>query len=361
MDSANNRAIAVVEAALERATSGAVRAEQVDSRPPLDLVHVTYGDTVAALALRWVGDGYPSEVRRALDELGLLGLPPDVTPVVVARRISSGSRALLAEHDVSWADARGGIDVRARPGLFVVHAAEPAASRPGPDRFTPTTSALAEFILQRATHDDVATPPVEGLAETLGISAAAASTGLQLFDRRGWTTKTGPARGPGSGRVLREPGALLDAWAEAHAGAEVDAIGAQAFIRDGLAWLSDTFTATWESHAWALTGLLALELRAPFSTTTNPIDIYVDDSSLRRGPALTSRLSAAGLVPADTGVRVRLLPAGRFTLRLAELSEPDRTDVPLVSDIRLYGDLLRSGGVRAAESARHLRETRIPF
>ena len=111
-----------------------------------------------------------------------------------------------------------------------------------------------------------------------------------------------------------------------------------------------------EQGAWALTGWLALEHRAPFMTTTPVITIYIDREVFEDPTALDTRIARAGLRRVDSGARVDLVKADPYVLRRATLEG----GTPQVSDIRLYGDLLRLG-VRGSDAAEHLRETRIGF
>ncbi|MCC2314152.1 type IV toxin-antitoxin system AbiEi family antitoxin [Cellulomonas xiejunii] len=284
----------------------------------------------------------------------------DATPVIVARRLSPGSRALLAERGISWADEAGGLDLAAGPVLIRIPtpAAPPETT---PVRFTAAAGAVAEHLLQRAATGETLVPPVADLAAAVGASPGAASRALTYFDTQGWTAPTGPRRGPTSRRDVAERGAMLDGWATWYASRQDDVVAAHALFRDPDTWLADVLAPAWPRGAWAVTGLVALQRRAPLTTATNPVDLYLDGGAFDHD--LRDLLSAAELTPTDTGVRVRVVRADRYTVPLLGPAARGASDddVPLVSDVRLYGDLLRRGGVRADEYAMHLREQRIGF
>ncbi|MBD7920132.1 hypothetical protein H9657_17810 [Cellulomonas sp. Sa3CUA2] len=292
--------------------------------------------------------------------------PAGATPVIVARRLSPGSRALLAERGISWADEAGGLDLSAGPILIRIPT-PPAPPEAAPARFTAAAGAVAEHLLQRAATGETLVPPVADLAAAVGASPGAASRALTYFDSQGWTAPTGPRRGPTSRRDVVERGAMLDGWATWYASGQDDGIAAHALIRDPDTWLADVLAPAWPRGVWAVTGLVALERRAPFTTATNPVDLYLDGTAFDHD--LHDLLAAADLTPTDAGVRVRVLRADRYTVALLSADRPRAArpdaapddDVPLVSDVRLYGDLLRRGGVRADEYAMHLREQRIGF
>lgn len=304
----------------------------------------------------WAGEGYPADVALALRTIDD-DVDAHATPVVVARRVSPGSRALLAERGVSWADEAGGIDLTAGPVLIRIPS-PPAPPSAAPARFTAAGAAVAEHLLQRCTTGETRVPPVDDLAATVHVSRGAASRALAYLDSQGWTTAVGPRRGPTAAREVNERGALLDAWATWYASRADDAVGAHALVRDAEGWITDVVTRTWPPSAWAVTGLVALDARAPLGTTPSPIDLYLDGPDF--DGHLDTLLAATGMRRTETGVRVRVIRADRYTLPLARAAAaPD--PFPAVGDVRLYGDLRRRGGVRAEEYATHLREQRIGF
>ncbi|MFC0644065.1 type IV toxin-antitoxin system AbiEi family antitoxin [Cellulomonas phragmiteti] len=282
--------------------------------------------------------------------------PPDATPVVVARRLSAGSRTFLAERGMSWADEAGGLDLAAGPILIRIPTLTPPTET-ARARFTAAAGAVAEHLLHRATSGETLVPLVSDLAAAVGASPGAISRALTYFDAQGWTARTGARRGPTSRRDVVERGALLDGWATWYAARPDDVVTAHALIREPDTWLADVLAPAWPRGSWAVTGLVALQHRAPLATATNPVDLYLEGTVFDLD--LRDVLAAAELTPTDTGARVRVLRADRYTSPLLRAARDE--EVPLVSDVRLYGDLLRRGGVRAEEYAMHLREQRIGF
>jgi hypothetical protein len=304
----------------------------------------------------WAGEGYPADVSLALRAIAS-DISASATPVVVARHLSPGSRALLTERGVSWADEAGGLDLTAGPVLIRIPS-PPAPPTMPPARFTAAAGAVAEHLLHRCTAGQTTAPPVDALAAAVHASRGAVSRALTYLDSQGWTTAVGPRRGPTAAREVSERGALLDAWSTWYAARKDELVGAHTVVRDPAAWITDVVAPAWPPASWAVTGLVALETRAPIGTTPSPIDLYLD------GPAfddhLDTLLASTGLRRVATGVRVRVLRADRYTLPLAR-GAGTTTPFPVVGDIRLLGDLLRRGGVRATEYATHLREQRIGF
>lgn len=363
MDRGNYRALAAVRAALTRHGSSLFTlADGPNLRGPT--IRVDYGKTHSVLTPVWAGEGYPTDVERALQDAGRRDLHPRETLVVVARRMSRGARERLSVMGVSWADEEGRAFIRAEPGLLVVHDRAAVRTRPTSDevRWSEGSGAVAEYLLgrvsgQRLSPDEPAMlPPVTVVAERIGVSPPLASRTLQGFDAQGWTTKVGPERGSQSGRLLSDPGGLLSAWAAWHSSGRAATVQAHAFIRTADGFIASQIEPNWGDHWWALTGLLALDHRAPITTSIPVIDLYLDRQAFADPRVLNDLLVRAGLRTVETGARVHIIEADPYLPRLTEESWPTRE----VGDVRLYADLLRSG-VRGQEAADHLRETRIGF
>lgn len=355
----DKHALAVLQRFLGSAGGGAFRlTEQPGGRLAVD-----YHGARSILVPVWAGEGFPQDTRAALRRLAECRIEPPETPVVVAREISPGARSLLEEQLVAWLDTAGRARILAEPGLAVVLDGPPAPRGTVAKglRWTEASGAVAELVLGRAqtaaasADGLIELPAVVEIGEELGVSATVVSRALRSFDDAGWTTKVGPERGPRSGRVLAAAGAMLSAWAAWHRTGRVPTINAHALIRDADAFLDRDLAAAWADVWWAVTGPAALGRRAPFLTSLPVVDLYVASALFGDDAAMDVMLGHAGLERVDSGARVRIHAADRFLPRMVA---PDA--VRLVSDVRLYGDLLRSGG-RAEDAAEHLRETRIGF
>ena len=106
------------------------------------------------------------------------------------------------------------------------------------------------------------------------------------------------------------------------------------------------------SVGWALSGWAALELAAPFATTTPSLHVYVAEGG-SAGP-LSDAVERAGLREVDGGGRVTFWAADPRTLAFATQHEK----MPVVSPPRLFADLTALGG-RGQDAADHVKELLI--
>ena len=324
-------------------------------------VHIsTSGDRHRAVLVPVpAGAGYPQDVRRALATVANVDKP--AVPVLVARRMSPGARAMLDDTGLCWADADGNVRLSVGPVVVVLDA--PASPVPPLDearevRWADATGAVAELLLGRAARDGAQDPlePVTAIAAHLGISAPLVSRALKQFDVAGWTRRTGPDRGPQVARRLTDPGAMLSAWAAWHTTRRLPTTTTHALIQDLAPWLRD-LRDRWPSGRWCVTGEAAAQMRAPYLSRVSLVEIYLAPSTYDE--QLDHLIRAASLSPVTHGGRVRLIRADPYLSPLVADSGSD-SDIPLVPDIRLYADLL-GGGVRGDEAASELRDRRIGF
>jgi hypothetical protein len=105
-----------------------------------------------------------------------------------------------------------------------------------------------------------------------------------------------------------------------------------------------------------LTGWLAADLLAPFTTSVPTITCYVSPKVIdTRLPAVFDQ---AGLRSVKTGSRVDFLPTEPHVLAMAGRNLNPR--LPLASPVRVYADLLAMGA-RGEDAASHLREVRLGY
>lgn len=360
MVSGNNRAAAAVRRALTLPGPSQTLNVEQEAEGPLTTVLVRYGDRSVRLWPIWAGEGFPQDVERALKEAP--PADPAACRVVVARRLSSGSRLWLTARGLSWADEDGSAQIAAPSGLLVLRDAMPRPDdepSDSPVKWAAGSAAVAELILSEAIGTPSDHAPIRSaaaVADTLGLSIPAISRALQQFDQQGWSEKRGSERGPAARRWLVDPGALLSSWAAWYSTRTPVVVETHGFISSDDAWLRGEVAAHWPNGRWALTGLAALDRRAPFTTSVPTIDLYLDAHMFTDGRLLDGLLTSTGLRRVDRGARVRIIEADRYVLRLSQ----QRDDIPQVNDVRLYGDLLGSG-VRGPEAADHLRSTMIGF
>lgn len=357
----DNRAVEI----LVNALPGPIRdGVTVDKTRPEPVVNILLGTQHTTLIPIWAGEGFPADVKTALRARPE---PRDTKShlVVVARRISAGARRLLNEQGIDWVEEAGDARIWAPPGLLIErdHSSRKAPTRTSEFRWSGSIGAVAEALLVRASahsHDlgpgnasNSMIPRPAEIAEETGWSYAQVSKALQSFDAQGWTTKSGGERGPGSRRDMVSPGELLSSWAAWHMGRRLESVGAHA------TWVTPSeFVSRMTQNAlvrtWALSGWAGLDIVAPFSSDVPSTTCYLD------GPAfdhdLDRLLNDLELRRVTTGARVTFIRAEGHVLRESDATRPE----PIVSDIRLYGDLLRLK-VRGDDAAEHLREQRIGF
>jgi hypothetical protein len=302
-----------------------------------------------ALEVKWAGEGWPDDVRRATHDIPH-PWPQDV--VVVARHLSPGAIEWLRERDANWADEAGQARILGPDGLLVIR--EPAI-RLADERsarafsWSPSALSLAETIL--AGGDE----PLRSaqLARACQWSTPQIASVLKAFDAKGWTTKRGPARGPSAYRGLIDADAMLAAWSAATAEHRGDVRIAHRATRDAMALLRGELSAALNRGVtWATSGWAGLELAAPFATTTPSLHIYVADEDFA-GP-LSAAIKDGGLREVDEGGRVTFWRADQRIFRLAGTYN----GLPVASPPRLYADL-SSFGARGQDAADHVKSELI--
>jgi Transcriptional regulator, AbiEi antitoxin, Type IV TA system len=302
-----------------------------------------------AIEVKWAGEGWPQDVRRAARGM------PDRWPanvVMLAHRLSPGAIEWLRDRGANWADEAGQARILGPDGLIVIR--EPAqlpreerASRPF--SWSPSALTIAELVL--ASEDQ--SLRASDLARTSGWSVAQVANVLKAFDIQGWTVKRGTSRGPGAYRQLVDAGAMLAAWSADVAERPRPTRIAHRATRDVMSLLRKELAPSLDRAAkWAVSGWAGLELAAPFATTTPSLHIYVAESDFA-GP-LSNAIEHAGLRELDEGGRVTFWAADPRVLELSTAYE----EIPVVSAPRLYADLT-AFGARGQDAADQVKEQLI--
>jgi hypothetical protein len=334
---------------LAAAVDGAVVESGAGQTHPDLLVRTRDGRSIG-IDVKWAGEGWPQDVRRAARGV------PDPWPsevVVLAHQLSPGAIEWLRERGANWADEAGQARLLGPGGLIVIR--EPARLPPTERsartfRWSPSALAVAETILARPRGPLRATE----LAHVSGWSVPQVANVLKAFDAQGWTVKRGPARGPHAHRALNEPDALLAAWSTGVTQAPRPTRIAHRATRNVLALLREQLAPALDRSAagWALSGWAGLEIAAPFATATPSLHVHVAASDF--AGALSDVIERAGLREVDEGGRVTFWAADARTLALATR----RDDVPIVSAPRLFADLTTLGA-RGQDAADHVKELLI--
>lgn len=324
-----------------------VQSGRGEAQPDL-LIRTRDGRSIA-IQVKWAGEGWPQDVRRAAADVADRW-PADV--VLLARRLSPGAIEWLRDRGANWADEAGQARILGPEGLIVIR--EPARlpreeRAPRAFRWSPSAVTIAEASLANNDQPLRATE----LGPRTGWSVPQAANVLAAFDAQGWTAKRGSARGPSAHRQLVDADAMLGAWSAAVADLPRATRIAHRATRDVMTLLRDELAPALDrATKWAVTGWAGLELAAPLATTTPSLHIYVAENDFA-GP-LGSAIADAGLREIDEGGRVTFWAADPRVLEFATR----RGDIPVASPPRLYADLTALGG-RGQDAADHIKEQLI--
>lgn len=327
-------------------SSGATRAEQAVAAvlpSPADVTLAGAGERYdlvvngQQLQVKWIGEGRLGDVRRLLTDR------EERPDVVVARRLSPGARAALADAEIGWVDETGAAEIAigqiivSRSGIDVPRARRP----PG---WTPSVLAIAEAALCGVT------PTTSTMRAATGLSTGSCVTALRVLTDLG-LLEASAARGRDSARRVADPDRLLDAYATAAASLAPDLR-----LEVGVTWrdFADGVRSVgrrWDKqdYDYAVTGALGAELLAPYLTTVSTADVYVSTETI------------IGLQAAATSVGLKPIVGGRLVLRPVPTVAVSRL-ATIVDGVRVapwprvYVDLL-AAGVRGEDAAEHLRET----
>lgn len=319
------------------------RAEQafLDVLPPaahpLVVAEPSEAFVVAGHPLRvaWVGEGRLGDVKRLL--------AGEARPDIVAgRHLSPGARDTLTRAGVSWVDETGAAEVV----LGTILVSREGRTVPGnaqPPRWAPSTLAVAEGLLCGAEATVSATRGATALSTGSCTNALRALTELGLLE-------ADAQRGCAAGRRVRDPSALLGAYADAAAALRpVEQLQVGVMWRDPVAGLVDLGRRWTETGLdWCATGAAAAAVVAPLLTNVGGAEVYVGADTLAGLAAVAER---SGLKPIEGG-RLTLRPApSRGVLRFTT----EAGGLRIAPWPRIYADL-RTLGVRGEEAAEHLRE-----
>ena len=193
---------------------------------------------------------------------------------------------------------------------------------------------------------------VKEIAEQARVSPATASQVLTELERFDWVVSRG--QGPTKKRDLREPVALLDAWAKQLAVMRPFAMR-RYFVpsvrADGLVQKFAEVCAAHEAE-YAITHEAAGQRYAPFLSTVSQVRCR-----LMAGAAADGSLGALDARIVDQGANLAVIDvksSGELLFR--ELVD----GIWLASPVQVYLDLMQGEG-RAREMAKHLRQERIDF
>lgn len=278
-------------------------------------------------------------------------LPADAGFVVVAESTTAEARRLLEDHGIGLIDGLGNVHV-ALPGLLL----HLEARRDGPAQEPHPTPPVrlagkAGVVTQALLLEPARRWTVRELAERAEVSAGLAHRVLTRLEQEGIVAAEGA--GPHRRRLIQDPAALLDLWAEEASDRRVQRFRAFRLSRDpnNLAEAtSNTLTAGKVDHA--VTGPAAARKLTPFVTAVPVTEIWVTQRF-----ELADAAGLAGAEPVETGHNL-ILAHAEGDGPLAFHAEYD--GVSVVNPFRLYLDLRRDPR-RGREQAERLRQEVIGF
>lgn len=270
-------------------------------------------------------------------------------PFLVAESISPGAKELLRSERIGYYDSGGSLYLPAPGAYFYIDKPPPKIlEKSVRTLFTGRRAQVLHTLLMR--HQNWF--GVTDLARQAKVSPATVSQVLTELERFDWLEVRG--QGPSKERHLREPAALLDAWAKHIAatrppslrryyvpGTKADAL----MVRIG-----EVFDA--RAVEYAITHEVAAQYYAPFLSTVSQVRVRV--------------LIGANIDAAITDLGARVVNDGA-NLAIIETRSPGEllfreqvSGLWLASPIQIYLDLLQGEG-RAREMAEHFRKERIRF
>lgn len=272
-----------------------------------------------------------------------------LVPVLAAQTLSPGAKSLLLAEQVGYFDSGGSLFLSA-PGAYVYVDRPPAKAESAAARslFSGRRSqAIHALLLHHGQWMGV-----NALAAMSQVSPATASEVMSEVEKRDWLATRG--QGPSKERQLRDPRALLDAWAAKEAAEKHPALR-RYFVPDAkadalLARVAAAFDA--KAASYAISHEAAAQRYAPYLSTVAQVR-----SRVVLEPAVDAALADIDAREVGEGFNFAVIPVRSS----GELLFRERAgDAWLASPIHVYLDLLRSEG-RSREMADHLRKERIGF
>jgi hypothetical protein len=328
-------------------TAALLRGLQVEVKPQKKASAHVFDVTVWArntphrFTAGWAGQGWPADVER------LYYLAPEID-VVVAANLSKGARTWLTDQGLGFVDEHGNAEIIRRSGLVISR--EPlrvTIRRETSDRWNRSTLTAAEAALSGVA------PTVESIERATGMSRQSTAAALSRLERLGHLERPTAQRGPTSGRNIADMSTFLDAYAAA-AGelrSKQPVVLVHRLWKDPLETLHSEIASMLnkEKTRWAVTGVAASVMLAPYLSDVTTLELYVDAESMSNSLELATLLGGR-IVDKGHRIEIRELPTTMSS------RGPVIDGVQIALPVRVYADLVASGG-RFADAAEHLRES----
>ncbi len=294
---------------------------------------------------------YPRDVRQALWHLKSShnGHCADVQRLLIAESISPGAKELLRAERIGYFDSGGSLFLPATGAYVYIDKPVPKTlEKSARSLFSGRRSQVLYAIL---LHHEQWFGVVE-VAERAQVAPSTASDVLSELERFDWLVSRG--QGPSKERHLREPSALLDAWAKQLATQRAPVL--HRFFVPGLKSdvLIERLGEMFDAHqvAYAVSYEAAAQRYAPFLSGISQVRVR-----LLPGISAETAMAELGARVVNEGANLAVIEtksAGELLFR------QNVGGVWLASPLQVYLDLLRGEG-RAKELAEYLRKERIGF
>lgn len=335
-----------VHAELARSEPARQAAGRIDAK--IDL-HVA-GKTVVLL-VEAKKSVYPRDVRQMLWQMKSLqhGYYADVQHLLIAESLSPGAKELLRAERVGYFDSGGSLFLPAA-GAYVY------IDKPAPKTLEKSVRSLfsgrrAQVLYALLVNHEQWFGVTE-VAERARVAPSTASDVLSELERFDWLVSRG--QGPSKERHLREPGALLDAWAKQLAAQRAPAL--RRYFVPGLKSdaLIERLGQMFDAHqvAYAVSYEAAAQRYAPFLSGISQVRVRLLPST--SAETAMAELDARVVNEGANFALIETKTGGELLFR------QNVGGVWLASPVQVYLDLLRGEG-RAKELAEHLRKERIGF
>jgi hypothetical protein len=350
-------AIAGLGEALAQLPDVEIRASEVEVRVRDRTVDAVVQGKVKGRPVRFLveltANAYPRDVLSALRQIASLRQVDETAadiPMVVAPAITESAREILRNHEVGYWDPGGSL-------YFSLPWATYLVDRPVPARRPRVLRNVYRGSSAQVLHALLLNPDREWhvgeLARTANVSPSTAHQVCEFLGQEAWLESSG--RGPRTVRVLKEPGAVLDAWADAHSLAEYQVQRYHRWTRepsDLLRIVTDALTT--HGVEYALTLGSGAQLVAPHGTSTDTASALVPQSAVAK---LARVAEEAGLALVDEGESLTVyVTRDKSPLLFARQVE----GFCVASDVQLYLDLW-AWPRRGKEQAKHLRAERLKY
>lgn len=298
---------------------------------------------------------YPRDVRQVIwqfREAGhgrTRGQGKDPVSLLIAESISPGAKELLRDERVGYYDSGGSMYLPAPGAYFYI-------DKPPPKTLEKSVRALFSRRRAQVLHAVLTQHQdwfgVKELAQRAMVSPATASQVLTELERFDWLVSRG--QGPSKERHLREPAALLDAWAKQFTSIRPPTLRRYYVPATKADTLLERVGEVFDAHdaEYAISHEAAAQRYSPFLSSVSQVR-----ARLLIGSNADAAVGELGARVVNEGANLAIIEANSP----GDLLFRERVGgIWLASPVQVYLDLLRGEG-RSKEMAEHLRKERIGF